>query len=57
MQSNVVKLTGNFMIVSIIETLSEGMTLAEKNGVSRQHIVDWVDAFLPAPPIQVSSCD
>ena len=34
-QANVMKITGNFFIVSCIETIAEGMTLAEKNGISR----------------------
>ena len=34
-KANVMKITGNFFIVSCIETLAEGMTLAEKNGISR----------------------
>lgn len=34
-QANVMKITGNFFIVSCVETIAEGMTLAEKNGISR----------------------
>ncbi len=34
-QASVMKITGNFFIVSCVETLAEGMTLAEKNGISR----------------------
>lgn len=33
--ASVMKLCGNFFIASVIETTAEGMTLAEKNGVSR----------------------
>lgn len=33
--ANVMKITGNFFIVSCIETIAEGMTLAEKNGIPR----------------------
>ena len=35
-KANVMKITGNFFIVSCVETIAEGMTLAEKNGISRQ---------------------
>lgn len=33
--AHVMKLTGNFFIISAVETISEAMALAEKNGVSR----------------------
>ena len=33
--ANVMKITGNFFIVSCVETIAEGMTLAEKNGIPR----------------------
>ena len=33
--ASVMKLSGNFFIAATIETIAEGMTLAEKNGVSR----------------------
>ena len=35
-KANVMKITGNFFIVSCIETIAEAMTLAEKNGIPRQ---------------------
>ena len=38
---------GNFFIVSIIELLAEGMTLAEKNGVRRQHVVQFIETLFP----------
>ncbi|MCJ1360806.1 MAG: hypothetical protein MMC33_010815, partial [Icmadophila ericetorum] len=38
---------GNFFIVSIIELLAEGMTLAEKNGVQRQHVVQFIETLFP----------
>ena len=35
------KITGNFFIVSCVETIAEGMTLAEKNGIPRYiHFLD-----------------
>ena len=41
------KITGNFFIVSSIETIAEGMALAEKNGISRQ---EQPFALTPALP-------
>ena len=38
---------GNFFIVSIIELLAEGMTLAEKNGVRRQRVVQFIETLFP----------
>ena len=38
---------GNFFIVSIIELLAEGMTLAEKTGVQRQHVVQFIETLFP----------
>eukprot|EP00906_Rhabdomonas_costata_P003949 RCo005933 len=48
-QANVLKLTGNFMIASSIEMLSEAMTLGERNGVSRDTFMSLVKAFFPVP--------
>jgi 3-hydroxyisobutyrate dehydrogenase-like beta-hydroxyacid dehydrogenase len=33
--ANIVKLCGNFLIVSAMEAMAEAMTLAEKNGIDR----------------------
>ena len=33
--ASVMKLCGNFFIAACIDTIAQGMTLAEKNGVSR----------------------
>lgn len=43
--ASVMKLSGNFFIAATIETIAEGMTLAEKNGVSR--LVFLCDATRP----------
>lgn len=48
-KANVMKITGNFFIVSCIETLAEGMTLAEKNGISRDIIAQFVANTFPGP--------
>ena len=38
---------GNFFIASIIELLAEGMMLAEKNGLSSQHVVQFTEKLFP----------
>ena len=38
--ANVVKLAGNFLIVSAIEAMAEAFTLAEKNGIDRTKVAD-----------------
>jgi len=40
--ANVVKLAGNFLIVSVLEGLAEAQTLAEKNGVDRKALSDFL---------------
>ncbi|KAK9818204.1 hypothetical protein WJX72_008799 [[Myrmecia] bisecta] len=49
--ANVLKLTGNFYISSFIEVLAEGMTLADKNGLSREHVLAMVNGLFPSPII------
>lgn len=49
--ANVVKLTGNFMIGAAMEAMAEAMTVAEKNGVSRQALIDMFAATMFASPI------
>ncbi len=44
---NAMKLTGNFFIVSFVELVAEGMTLAEKNGVQRQTVLDFINRLFP----------
>ncbi len=39
--ANVVKLTGNFMIMASMETMAEAFTLAEKNGLNREQVADF----------------
>ena len=38
---------GNFFIASMIELLAEGMTLAEKNGLSSHHVVQFPEKLFP----------
>ncbi|HEX4074396.1 MAG TPA: NAD(P)-dependent oxidoreductase [Candidatus Acidoferrales bacterium] len=49
--ANVVKLCGNFMIASAIETISESLALAEKNGIDKNVVADLFGKTLFACPI------
>lgn len=49
--ANVVKLCGNFMIASAIETLAESLTLAEKNGIDKRGLAEMLGQALFASPI------
>jgi 3-hydroxyisobutyrate dehydrogenase-like beta-hydroxyacid dehydrogenase len=40
-QANIVKLSGNFLIASAIEAMSEAMALCEKNGIERSAVYDF----------------
>lgn len=44
--ANLVKLCGNFMILSVIESLAEAMTLAEKGGVAKGLLLDVLTGSL-----------
>lgn len=49
--ANVVKLCGNFMILSIIESLAEAMSLSEKGGVPKAKLLEVLTGSLfDAPP-------
>lgn len=50
--ASVMKLVTNFLIFSVIETLSETFTLAEKSGLEARHLVDMIQVFYPSPIIQ-----
>jgi 3-hydroxyisobutyrate dehydrogenase-like beta-hydroxyacid dehydrogenase len=50
--ANVLKLVGNFFVVSAIETLSEAFTLAEKAGLKVEKVLEVVQALLPVPLFQ-----
>lgn len=49
--ANVVKLAGNFLIISAIEAMAEAFTLAQKNGIERAQIADFFAQTLFACPI------
>ncbi len=48
--ANVVKLSGNFMIMSAIEAMAEAFTLAEKNGIDRGQVAELFSQTLFACP-------
>jgi 3-hydroxyisobutyrate dehydrogenase-like beta-hydroxyacid dehydrogenase len=49
--ANLVKLTGNFMIMSAVEAMAEAMTLAEKGGVARATLLEVLTGTLFGAPI------
>ncbi len=49
--ANLVKLCGNFMILSTIEALAEAMTLAEKGGVPKAKLLDVFTGSIFGSPI------
>lgn len=51
--ANVMKLVTNFFLTSVIESLSETFTLAEKSALEPQHLLDMLQIFFPSPIIQI----
>jgi 3-hydroxyisobutyrate dehydrogenase-like beta-hydroxyacid dehydrogenase len=49
--ANLVKLSGNFMIGSVIESLSEAMALAQKGGVDKHQYLDILTSTIFGAPI------
>ena len=49
--ANLVKLSGNFMIASVVETLGEAMALVGKAGVDRYQYLDFLTSTLFNAPI------
>jgi 3-hydroxyisobutyrate dehydrogenase-like beta-hydroxyacid dehydrogenase len=49
--ANLVKLCGNFMILSAIESMGEAMALAAKGGVAKQQLLDVLVGTLFDSPI------
>ncbi|MFL5626145.1 MAG: NAD(P)-dependent oxidoreductase [Ktedonobacteraceae bacterium] len=49
--ANIVKLCGNFLIVSAMEAMAEALTLAEKNGLDRSAVIDMLTQTLFSVPI------
>jgi 3-hydroxyisobutyrate dehydrogenase-like beta-hydroxyacid dehydrogenase len=49
--ANLVKLCGNFMILSAVEAMAEAMTLAEKGGVAKQQLLEVLTGTLFDAPV------
>lgn len=49
--ANLVKLSGNFMILSAVEAMAEAMTLAERGGVARETLLEVLTGTLFGAPI------
>jgi 3-hydroxyisobutyrate dehydrogenase-like beta-hydroxyacid dehydrogenase len=49
--ANLVKLSGNFLIASVIESLGEAMALTEKGGIDRHQYLDILTSTLFSAPI------
>ena len=49
--ANLVKLSGNFMIMSAVEALAEAMTLAERGGVDRATLLEVLTGTLFGAPV------
>ncbi|KAI1318506.1 hypothetical protein EDD11_006388 [Mortierella claussenii] len=46
------KLLGNFLLMATTESMAESVNLAQTSGLDPQHLVTFVDEFLPAPALQ-----
>lgn len=49
--ANLVKLSGNFMIMAAIEAMAEAMTLTEKGGVDRAALLEVLTSTLFGAPV------
>ncbi|TMD48877.1 MAG: NAD(P)-dependent oxidoreductase, partial [Chloroflexi bacterium] len=49
--ANVVKLCGNFLILSAMEAMAEALTLAEKSGLDRLAVIDMLTRTMFSAPI------
>lgn len=49
--ANLVKLSGNFLIATVIEALGEAIALVGKGGVDRSHYLDFLVSTLFAAPV------
>jgi 3-hydroxyisobutyrate dehydrogenase-like beta-hydroxyacid dehydrogenase len=50
-KANVVKLTGNFMIATVLETLAEALAFARKSGVDAAVLLEFLTSTLFNAPI------
>ncbi len=49
--ANLIKLSGNFLIASVLESLSEAMALVSKAGIDQHEYVDFLTSTLFAAPV------
>ena len=49
--ANLVKLSGNFLIAAVIESLGEAMALVAKGGIDRRHYVEFLTSTLFNAPV------
>jgi 3-hydroxyisobutyrate dehydrogenase-like beta-hydroxyacid dehydrogenase len=49
--ANLVKLSGNFLIASVIEALGEAMALVGKDGIDREHYLEILTSSLFGAPV------
>lgn len=48
-KAHTMKLIGNSFILSFVEQLAEGLTLAEKSGVGIEPLAQWMELMFPGP--------
>ncbi|KAF2203830.1 hypothetical protein GQ43DRAFT_438495 [Delitschia confertaspora ATCC 74209] len=48
-KATLLKIIGNTFIISMVEALSEGHTLAEKSGLGNEELHQWIEAMFPGP--------
>lgn len=53
--ANLVKLSGNFLIASMIESLGEAMALVERGGIDRQRYAEIISSLFECPPYRTYS--
>jgi 3-hydroxyisobutyrate dehydrogenase-like beta-hydroxyacid dehydrogenase len=53
--ANLVKLAGNFLIASMIESIGEAMALVERGGIERQKFAGIVSSLFDGPPYRTYS--
>ena len=49
--ANIVKLCGNFLILSAMEAMAEALTLAEKSGLDRSAVIDMLTHAIFSAPV------
>ena len=49
------KIVGNTLILSMIEALAQGHTLAEKSGLGSENLHQFIEALFPGPHVAYSN--